>query len=243
MNQEAILNYVKLYQGILERQQIFLGGRDLDNIYRLILLVFDLDDLYDRVEQYPPSKGILAELKTAMISLIPERNPIGLKAITSVFQAMQDESRLRSKNLTLKQYLEVSKDSISASIITAYLVSKLQIKSNIWYSNFLVVYNREINVLIRLANDLLDTDVDRQRGKDEIWQFKAIYFFPNRSALKRYLFFRYVIHKLRYYFYLAKYKYFRLSANSQDYWQAIACSESVLDWAFLVYVRDRNSCQ
>ena len=73
-----------------------------------------------------------------MIALMPEGNPIGLKAIASVFQAMQDESWLKSENLTLKQYLNVSQESIGASIITAYLVSKLQIKPNIWYSNFLV---------------------------------------------------------------------------------------------------------
>ena len=47
MNREVILNYVKLYKHILERQQIFIGDRDLDRIYRLILLVFKLDDLIE----------------------------------------------------------------------------------------------------------------------------------------------------------------------------------------------------
>lgn len=243
MNQEVILSYVKLYKHILKRQQIFLEDRDLDNIYRLILLVFKLDDLYDRINKDPPSKDNLAHIKTAMISLIPDHNPIGLQAIASVFQAMQDESLFKAKNLTLRQYLKVTSKSIGASIIATYLVSKLQLQQSIWYTNFLVAYNNEINILIRLANDLLDAGIDRRRSKEEISQLKAIDFFSNRSALKRYLFFRYVIHKLRYYFYLTKYKYLKLSANSKDYWQAIACSESVLDWAFLVYVRDRNSCQ
>lgn len=243
MDRKSIYNYVKLYKQILNRHQILLDQRDLTNIYHLTLLVFQLDDLYDCIEQYPPSKKKLADIKTAMIALMPNDNLIGIQAIASVFQGMQDESLLKAKNLTLRQYLKVTSKSIGASIIATYLVSKLQLQQNIWYANFLVTYNREVNILIRLANDLLDEDIDRQRSKEEIWQLKAIYFFPNKSALKRYLFFRYVIHKLRYYFYLAKYKYLRLSANSQDYWQAIACSESVLDWAFRVYVRDRNSCQ
>ena len=72
MNQEVVLNYVKLYQEILERQQIFLNDRDFDRIYRLILFVFKLDDLYDRIEQYPPSEDNLVNIKTAMIALMPE---------------------------------------------------------------------------------------------------------------------------------------------------------------------------
>lgn len=81
MNREIILNYVKLYKHILKRHQIFLDEQDLDNIYRLILLVFELDDLYDCIEQYPPSQNRLGDIKTAMIFLMPDHNPIGLQAI------------------------------------------------------------------------------------------------------------------------------------------------------------------
>ncbi|MGK7952041.1 MAG: hypothetical protein AB4368_25470 [Xenococcaceae cyanobacterium] len=35
----------------------------------------------------------------------------------------------------------------------------------------------------------------------------------------------------------------KLASNWENYWQAIASSESVIDWAFKVYVIDRNSCQ
>lgn len=243
MNREIIFSYVKLYQQILERHQIFLEEKDLDSIYRLILLVFELDDLYDRIEQYPPGKDKLASIKKAMISLMPGRNPIGLQAIALTFQGMQDESLLEKKTLTLKQYLKVASKSIGASVIMAYLVSKLQLQPNIWYSNFIISYNNKINVLIRLANDLLDTDIDRQRSTEETTQIKAVDFFTKRSSLKRYLFYKYLVHKLHYYFYLIKYRYLKLSVHWQDYWLAIACSESVLDWAFQVYVRDRNSCQ
>lgn len=244
MNQKIILNYVKLYQHILERHQIFLDDRDLDNIYQLILLVFELDDLYDRAELSPPSRAKLAKIAAAMTSLMPDCSSIGASAIASVFQGMQDESRLRSaRTLSLKRYLKVSSQSIGASIIVAYLVSKIKLAPSIWYSNTLVKFNEQTNVLIRLANDCLDTDTDRSRSVEEIPQVKASFFFASKSQLKRYLFSKYLLHKLHYYVYQVKYKYLKLSPHAGEYWQAIACSESVLDWAVRVYVIDRNSCQ
>ena len=243
MNQKIILNYVKLYQHILERHQIFLNDRDLDNIYQLIVLVFELDDLYDRAELSPPSRAKLAKIDTAMTSLMPDSS-IGRDAIASVFRGMQDESKLRSAlTLSLKRYLKVSSQSIGASIIMAYLVSKIKLAPSIWYSDTLVKLNEEINVLIRLANDCLDTDTDRSRSVEEIPQVKASVFFASKSQLKRYLFSKYLLHKLHYYVYQVKYRYLKLSPHAGEYWQAIACSESVLDWAVRVYVIDRNSCQ
>lgn len=139
MNQKSILNYVKLYQDILGKHQIFLSDEDLDHIYHLILLVFELDDLYDRLELYPPSQAKLASINKAMISLMPDHNPIGLQAIAIVFQAMQDESLLTAgKNLDLNQYLKISSQSIGSPIITAYLASKIKIDPDIWYSDILV---------------------------------------------------------------------------------------------------------
>lgn len=244
MDRKSIFNYVKLYKHILDRQQILLDEQDLSNIYHLILLVFKLDDLYDRIEQYPPSPDKLADIKTAMISLMPNYRSIGHRAIAQVFQAMKDEALfIANPFLDLNQYLKVSSRSIGAPIITAYLASKIKLDSSIWYSDILVSFNSEINALIRLANDLLDTDVEQPRIFKETAQIKARVFFASKSQLKSYLLYKYVIHKLHYYFYLIKYKYWQLSPNAQEYSRAIACSESVLNWAFQVYVRDRNSCQ
>ena len=244
MNKDSILSYVKLYQTILAKHQILLCDQDLSNIYQLILLVFELDDLYDIVGQYPPSEHQLATIKTAMISLIPNHHSIGLQAIAIVFKAMNDESLLKAnQSLNLEQYLKVGSQSIGAPIITAYLASQINLDPNIWYSDIIVSFNNQINALIRLANDLLDTDIDSKRSLKEMPQIKALYFFNSKFQLKRYLICRYVIHKLHYYLYLLRFKYLKLSFNAQDYWQAIACSESVLDWAFKVYVIDRTSCQ
>ena len=89
MNKESILSYVKLYKNILDKHQIFLSERDLSNIYQLILLVFELDDLYDVVRQYPPKDRKLVHIKKAMISLMPNHHPLGLQAISLVFKAMK----------------------------------------------------------------------------------------------------------------------------------------------------------
>ncbi|MBE9047536.1 hypothetical protein IQ255_24560 [Pleurocapsales cyanobacterium LEGE 10410] len=248
MDQKIILNYVKLYQHLLERHQILLDDQDLNNIYHLILLVFKLDDLYDRPELNPPSPAKLAKIKTAMTSLMPDYNSLGLQAIDSVFRGMQDESRLiGNRCLSLEHYLKVSSQSIGASIIMTYLVSKIKLDPRIWYSDIIVKFNYQINVLIRLANDYLDIVApDRSRSVGEIPQVKASSFFASKSHFTRFLLYRYIVHKLRYCFYQVKYRYLRqskLSPHAEEYWQAIACSESVLDWAVQVYLIDRNSCQ
>ena len=242
MNKHSILSYIKLYKDILDKHQIFLSDRDLSNIYQLILLVFELDDLYDVVAQCPPSYHQLANIKMAMISLMPNHHPLGLQAITVVFKAMKDESLLKA-NQSLNHYLKVCSQSIGAPIIMAYLASQINVAQSIWYSDTIIKFNHEITVLIRLANDYLDTDVDLKRSINENQQTKAIDFFGSKTQLKIYLLCRYVVHKLHYYFYLTKFKYLNLPFDWKDYLQAISCSESVLDWAFKVYVIDRNSCQ
>jgi hypothetical protein len=241
MNKDSVLGYVKLYQRILDKYQIKLSEEDLRNIYNLIELVFELDDLYDLVGR-SFNYHELAKIKTTMIALMPNNNPIGLSAIEVLFQAMKDESSLKL-NESLTQYLAVCSKSIGAVIITGYLASKLGLEPSIWFSKIIVKFNNEIDSLIRLANDYLDLTQDRQRNLQELPQIKAIDFFYSKSQFKRYLFSRYIIHKISYLIYLIRFKYLKLSPCWKDYWQAISCSESVLDWAFKVYIIDRNSCQ
>ena len=244
MNKDSILSYVKLYKNILDKHQILLCEQDLSNIYQLILLVFELDDLYDVVGLASATHDRLANIKKAMISLMPNNHPIGLEAMAVVFQAMKDECLLKAnQSLNLNQYLEVGSQSIGAPIIMVYLVSKIQLNPSIWYSNIIVRFNSEINILIRLANDYLDTDIDTKRSIKENPQIKATSFFGSKLQFKIHLICRYVFHKVHYYFYLIRFKYLKLSSDWKHYLQAISCSESVLDWAFKVYVIDRNSCQ
>jgi hypothetical protein len=241
MNKDSILGYVKLYKSILDKYQIFLSEKDLENIYQLIVLVFQLDDLYDLVGKSPELRK-LATIKAAMISLIPNNNTLGLHGIEVVFQAMKDEYLLDLRE-SLTKYLQVCSKSIGASIITGYLASKIGLKSSIWFSDILVKFNDEINCLIRLANDYLDLTVDKQRNFEEVPRIKTAHFFANKAQFKRYLIYKYILHKIRYLIYLIRFKYLKLSCYWEDYCQAIFCSESVLDWAFKVYLIDRNSCQ
>ena len=244
MNKDSILSYVKLYKNILDKHQILLCENDLSNIYQLILLVFELDDLYDVVGIAPGRDLRLANIKKAMISLMPNNNPIGYDTIALFFKAMKDESLLKAKpSLNLNQYLKVCSQSIGSPIIMAYLVSRIQLNPTIWHSNIIVKFNSEINILIRISNDYLDTDIDIKRSIKEIPQIKATSFFSSKFQLKSYLICSYIVHKLHYYFYLIRFKYLKLSSDWNHYLQAISCSESVLDWAFKVYVIDRNSCQ
>jgi hypothetical protein len=49
LDKEGIKKYVKLYENILSKHNIIVNDEDLDNIYHLILLISNLDDLYDSI--------------------------------------------------------------------------------------------------------------------------------------------------------------------------------------------------
>jgi hypothetical protein len=266
LDKEGIKKYVMLYDHILRDYQLVVTDEDLHNIYQLILLTFDLDDLYDSIEYSPDSLSVLAtanphvkvehispkrieklterikieKIKQAMISLMPAHHSIALNSIDLVFEAMEEEAHTDLSE-SLHRYLSVCGKSIGAQLITGYLASKNQIKLNIWLSAIIVKFNGDINELIRLANDYLDITVDVNRRSNEVPQLKAIKFFESKFEFKAYLSVRYVLHKIRYYLYSIYFKYLNSSPSRQDYSIAINCIESVLDFAVKAYINDKKS--
>ncbi len=101
LDKKGIKKYVSLYPDLLSTHQIIVTDRDLDNIYNLILLTFELDDLYDSILQRSGSANAkdrspdsieLDKIKQKMISLMPDRHPIALQSIELVFAAMEEEA-------------------------------------------------------------------------------------------------------------------------------------------------------
>jgi hypothetical protein len=239
LNEEEIKKYVRLYKFILNQHQIVISDQNLDQIYQLIVLLSKLDDLYDSVDQ-SPSKAELEKIKKGMTSLMPNRHPIALNAIELVFKAMDEEAHF-DLSQSLSYYLRICGKSTGAQLITGYLASKNCIQPRVWFSKTFVKFNDEINDLVRLANDYLDTTVDARRTSEESFQVKAMNFFRCQLQFKIYLYYRYIVHKLRYYLYLVSLKYLKFSSSWRDYVVAIHCSESVLDLAVKAYVTDKNS--
>jgi hypothetical protein len=239
LDKEGIKKYVSLYRYILGKHQVFVTDRDLDNIYNLILLTFDLDDLYDSIDN---SSDIveLEKIKHKMISLMPDRQPIALHSIELVFTAMDEEVHTDLSG-SLARYLSVCGKSIGAQLVNGYLASKNGIELNIWLSEPLVKFNNEINDLIRLANDYLDVTVDINRMAEEVSQIKAMNFFRSKFEFKAYLYIRYILHKISYYLYSIGLRYLNISSQRKDYLVAIECSESVLDFAVKAYIADKKS--
>jgi hypothetical protein len=239
IDKEEIKKYIRLYRDILNKHQILVDDRDLKKIYHLILLTFQLDDLYDSARNSPnPSE--IETIKKAMISLMPEGHPIALNGIELLFKSMNDEANLDlSKSLT--QYLRVCGKSIGGQLIVGYLASKKNIDLNVWFSPLMIKFNDGVNDLIRLANDYLDITVDSKRISQEVSQVKAINFFHYKFIFKGYLYYRYIAHKISYYFYLIRFKYLTISSQGRDYLDALNCAESVLDLAVKAYILDRES--
>jgi hypothetical protein len=241
VNINSIQSYIKLYQGIVKKYQITISEQDLNNLYELALLIFELDNLFDNSDRYPSEEELKA-IETKMIALIPNKNPIGLQAIEFLFKAMIAERNISSSK-SLAQYLQIGSKSIGAEVLTSYLISKLAIDPLVWFSKIIVTFNDEINNIIRLANDYLDLSADSDRLIEETKQIKAVQFFWCKINFKFNIIYRYFIHKTSYFVYLIIFRYLKFSRRAQDYWQAIACSESILDWAFKVYIIDKNSCR
>jgi hypothetical protein len=239
LDKKGIEKYVMLYGQILRDYQIVVTEEDLHNIYRLILLTFDLDDLYDSIACSPDLIKI-AKIKQAMIFLMPAHHSIALNSIDLVFEAMAEEAHTDLSE-SLHRYLSVCGKSIGAQLITGYLASKNQIGLNIWLSDVIVKFNDDINELIRLANDYLDITIDANRRSAEVPQLKAMKFFHSKFEFKAYLSVRYISHKIRYYLYSIYFKYLNSSPHQQDYSIAIDCIESVLDFGVKAYIDDKKS--
>jgi Terpene synthase family 2, C-terminal metal binding len=270
LDQEGIKKYVKLYKNILNKHNIIVNDQDLDNIYHLILLISNLDDLYDSIlhscsvpqerrgfcagrddtnpnDNYPDSLSEtlrerieLEKIKQQMISLMPDRQPIALNSIELVFEAMDEEAHADLSE-SLTRYLSVCSKSTGAQLVAGYLASKNRIELNLWLSDPIVKFNNETNDIIRLANDYLDVTVDAERMSEEVPQIKAINFFRSKFEFKAYLYYRYVCHKIRYYLYAIGFGCLNIFSQRQDYLVAIECIESVLDLAVKAYVTDKNS--
>ncbi len=240
IDREGIKNYVRLFRKILSKHQIVVTNEDLDNLYNLIVLTFELDDLYDSGNNCPDLNE-LEKIRKSMISLMPS-HPISLNAVEIVFKAMDEEANSDlSKSLSL--YLSVCGKSIGAQLVTSYLASKKCIELNIWLSNTIVKFNDEINNLTRLANDYLDITVDTKRMSEEVSQTKAINFFKHKWEFRNYIYYRYICHKTRYYLYLIGFKYLNIFSRWREYLDAINCAESVLDFAVKAYINDKISCR
>jgi hypothetical protein len=246
LDREGIEKYVSLYRDILSKHQIIVTDEDLNNIYNLILLTFDLDDLYDSIDRSPDSLSAvrkqieLDKIKQKMIALMPDCNSIALHSIELVFTAMDREAH-NDLSASLNRYLSVCGKSIGAQLVTGYLASKNQIELNIWLSDSLIKFNDEINDIIRLANDYLDVTVDINRIAQEVSQVKAMNFFRNKLEFKTYLSCRYILHKIRYYLYSIWFRCLNTFSQSKDYLVAIECIESVLDFAVKAYMTDKKS--
>ncbi len=143
LDKEGIKNYVRLYRNILSKHQIVISDEDLNNIYKLIVLTFELDDLYDSVNRIP-DKVELEEIRKGMIALMPNSHPIALTSIELVFKAMDDEAH-SDLSKSLNSYLNVCSKSIGAQLVAGYLASKNCIELNIWLSSTIAKFNDEIN--------------------------------------------------------------------------------------------------
>ncbi len=240
INKCKIHNYVQAYGNTLKALNIPVSEQDQYNIYRLIILLGELDDLYDQKVHNFWRERELQKLRAEMSVLIPETS-LKQKTIDSLFESMRNEAN-NQKHSSLGQYLENSSITSGIHLIACYLASIFQLSPEIWFSRQVNTFGSEIGSIVRLANDYLDLSTSQNRLLAEASQENPLPFFPNKFCLKFFIAYKYILHKLRYYIYLMKLKYLPL-AQRQDYLKAINCYESVLELGFKAYFVDREACR
>lgn len=238
-NQRQILHYISFYQNVLEKSGLVVSWEDLQRLIPVVNLIFEVDSLYD-LEDSSLSSQKVEELQARMSQLMGDTSPLTQPAIKRFFHAMEQELT-EDLGDALTDYLHISRYSIGAELLSSYIAYLLKVPPEIWFSATINRFNQDIYTLIRLANDYLDVSIEQKRLKGERMQVQATDFFSNLWLFKGYFLVRFLFHKFRYYCYLIFSKYFYFSFTKQMYLTAIICAESILTWAYKVYVTDQNS--
>ncbi len=245
INKIKIHNYIQGYGNTLKALNITVSEQDQNNIYRLILLLGELDDLYDqkyhqKVHNFGRARE-LQKIRDEMTALIPESS-LKQKTLDSLFESMVNEAN-NQQHSSLGQYLENSSITSGIPLIACYLGSIFQLSPEIWFSRLVNSFGYEIGSIVRLANDYLDLSTSQNRFLAEASQENPIVFFHNKLTFKFFIAYKYILHKVRYYAYIIGLKYLKSVCNWEDYLIAINCYESVLELGFKAYFVDREACR
>lgn len=240
IDQIKIHNYIQAYGKTLKNLNLAISEQEQQNIYLLIILLGELDDLYDNQErEITPLE--LQKIKQKMLAVIPD-SLLRQKTIDSLFESMLMEAK-NQQHSSLAQYLENSSITSGVHLIAGYLASIFHISSQIWYSQWVNSFGYEVASIVRLANDYLDLSTSQYRFSAEAPQENSINFFPNKLTLKLFIAYKYILHKARYYTYILGLKCLTLFCNCTNYLNAFNCYESVLQLGFKVYFVDQQSCR
>nr|ADN17814.1 hypothetical protein Cyan7822_5965 [Gloeothece verrucosa PCC 7822] len=238
-NQLQISHYINYYQKILEQLKLSVSSRELKVLLPLVNLIFEVDSLYD-IKEKTFARSEVEDLREKMSILLSESSSLTQPAIEHFFKAIEEESD-EAPLLSLKEYLQISRYSIGAELLSNYIAYILNISPAIWFSKKITSFREEIYTLIRLANDYLDVKGEQPRKEKEKEQVKAIQFFSNPLLFQGYFLVRYIFHKLNYYFFQVQSFLNLIFKKENEELKAIICAESILIWAYKVYVIDQNS--
>ena len=194
IEQIKIHDYIQAYGNTLKELNITVSEQDKNNIYRLIILLGKLDDLYDKKVQSFSNRE-LQQIRDEMTALIPESS-LKQKTIDSLFESMVNEANSQ-KHSSLGQYLENSSITSGVHLIACYLGSIFKISSEIWFSRWVNSFGHEIGSIVRLANDYLDLSTSQNRFLAEASQENPIVFFHNKLTFKFFIAYKYILHKVR----------------------------------------------
>ncbi|ACK73663.1 hypothetical protein PCC7424_5315 [Gloeothece citriformis PCC 7424] len=234
-----VAHYINDYQQLLKQFNFSVSSKQLKVLFPLVTLIFEVDDLYD-LKEASFSRSKVEDLREKMSLLLSESSLFTQPAIERFFEAMEAESH-KNNRISLTEYLQISRYSIGAELLSNYMAYLLKISPEVWFSKEITHFREEIYTLIRLANDYLDDKGDQLRRENETEQIKARQFFSNLLFFKVYFYWHYALHKCHYYYYIIRTNLNRICHKENLYSRAIISAESILIWAYKVYVIDQNS--
>lgn len=195
---------------------------------KLVLFVFNIDDIFDKNTNSQLEKDIVLILKSKLDKYI-----ITLNEIDKHILHREQENLHEIKGLN--EYLDISGVTVGAHLFAAFLADTYEISQDLWNSKTIQHYQAEINSILRLANDLLDFNKDKERIETEKKQLKASNFIKYKFYyIHLLIIIMYIKHKIKFYFYMIFIR--KLDSN-----KLLKIMESIFDWGFYEMYIKQNS--
>lgn len=221
--------FVSIYAQILAKKSILIPTTDRTILEKLVQLAFQLDDVFDVDGSSSDITSIVQEMHK-----LSQNNSILDFEIDLLLQNHLKELQYIPTNL--KHYLEISSENIGADIFSGYIANNY-VDLSLWKSRFFRNFNKKVNTILRLANDLIDYDTDKERLLVEKAQIKASTFVKKKKVLKLIIIISLLKHKIEFFFDLLLFQITR----KKRYKTLLLIIESTLDLGIRYYFIKKDS--
>jgi hypothetical protein len=162
---------------LLQKSNLKYSDSCIEKIVMITKLCFQIDDSFD-VNNSELIKNI--ELIENQFEYDDDFSRLALKRY---IDAHKNEEKYITNKISFIKYLFLSSKSIGNELVTGYLFNYNNISHNIVNSKIIKFIQLQVNIILRIYNDLLDYSIERSRIDSEVLQIKSLNY-VSESTLK-----------------------------------------------------------